>query len=397
MKPAVLARFSMGLVVLLLTACGPTPTTTPVAMLPSATSVSANTPTPITTSTVAPTPTSTPSPISTLTPTLTPTHTPTQTATPTETSTPTDTPTATPTPIHPVGSIVFHKANNSIPYNWFAYVPRGLKKDELNYILVTALHGDVMTGDYSEVTDHSKLMLNDRLYWGGFYTEFVLLVPVIPRRPEPHLYTVAFALDSLDGSEDPFYRRADLKVNSMIDQLLSELRADGYRVSDQVFIEGFSAGAMFAQRYVLLHPERVRAIAAGHCGGNFTLPESTYNGTELNWPVGMNNLQSLIDCEFDRDAYAEVPQFMYIGETDTQNSIVWPESWGPQDMWESTSQLRFLNESFGNTDPVRIRNQVIYLNELGYSKIVFKSYPDVGHELTAEMSRDFQAFIRSHR
>lgn len=231
----------------------------------------------------------------------------------------------------------------------------------------------------------------------GVYDEYILLVPAIPRKPEPHVYTAGFDLQSLLPSTDPFYRTADVKVNSMIDTITRELRSDGYDVASKVFIAGFSVGGMFGQRYTLLHPERVRAIAAGHCGGNFTLPESTYNGVELNWPVGVNNLESLVGYEFDRVSYTQVPQFIYIGDADTENTIVWPRSWGPKYMWQSVGQLDFLDETFGDTDPVRLANQIKYLNGLGYSNITFKLYAGVGHSNTDSMSRDVLAFFRAHR
>ena len=230
-----------------------------------------------------------------------------------------------------------------------------------------------------------------------FYQEFIILVPVIPRKPDnPHIYSVAFDLNSFLSWVPDFYQRADLKVNLMIDKLLQELKTDGYNVSNKVFVEGFSAGCLFAARYVLLHPERVQAIAGGGCAGTLTLPEAEYNGIKMNWPVGINNLSDLVGYEFNRSAYEQVAQFIYNGMLD-DNTIVWPYDWGPQDMWESVSQLYFLNENFGETNSERLENQINYLHNLGYSNIFFKSYPGIGHDQTPEMIRDFQVFILEHR
>ena len=223
--------------------------------------------------------------------------------------------------------------------------------------------------------------------------KYVLLVPVIPRPATNHVYAVAFDWKVFLDSTDPFCQKPDVKVNLMIDKLTSDLRSDGYDVHDKVFVDGFSAGAMFAQRYTLLHPERVQAIAAGQCGGAMTLPESSYNGTQMDWPVGVNDFLSLVGCEFDQNAYRQVPQFIYIGDQDTNNSTLW----GTGELWRTQSQIDFLNNTFGDTDPVRLENQVNYLNSIGYDNITFTEYVGVGHQFTSEMINDFLAFFSAHR
>jgi pimeloyl-ACP methyl ester carboxylesterase len=292
--------------------------------------------------------------------------------------------------------VIEHAPTETILYKWFSYVPRGLDRDATAYILITGLHGNMST--YEEAAATAKLMLQDRLGW-PYIDRFVLLVPVIPRRDTPHVYPVAFDVQNFREGDD-FYSRADLKVNQMIDTLAGDLANDGYQVSDKVFIEGFSAGAMFAQRYALLHPSRVKAIAAGQCGGNFTLPESSYQGQTLNWPVGISNLEALTGLSFDQASYVRVAQFIYIGDQDTGEggtTIVWNRDWGPGYMWESVDQLDFLKSNFGETDPVRLKNQTDYLYSTGYRNITFRLYEGVAHSQTGQMVRDAMAFLDAQR
>ena len=323
------------------------------------------------------------------------TSTPTFTLTPTNTPTPTISPSITPTPIHPVGVLVEHEPTEEFIYKWYSYVPEGLSKDQTIYILVTGINGG--TYDYEESAITVESMLKGRMTWPQI-DRFVLLAPVIPRRESPHVYPVAFDLNSFHES-DVFYNRSDIKVNAIIDLLLDTLREDGYQVSPKVMIEGFSSGGMFAQRYSLLHPERVKAIAAGHCGGNFTLPFSEFNSQLLTWPVGVNNLDALAGIEFDQDSYKNIHQYIFIGENDTGEggtTIVWNRlhpTWGPQYMWESVSQMEFLHNNFGETDPIRLQNQVNYLNGVGFVNINFKMYPGVPHSITDQMIDDFMEFL----
>jgi pimeloyl-ACP methyl ester carboxylesterase len=191
----------------------------------------------------------------------------------------------------------------------------------------------------------------------------------------------------------------------MINQLLGSLQSDGYDIQQQVFLEGHSVGGVFAQRYALLHPQRVRAIAA-QIGGSFTLPESTYKGTEIVWPIGIADYASLAGYEFARDAYKRIPQYIYTGDQDLgaanpleitpggPNSILWDMGF---DHDTASFWIQFLEDAFGQTDPVKTRNQVGYLNSLGYNKIAFHLYPGIGHQQTSEMLDDAMKFFDTQR
>lgn len=203
-----------------------------------------------------------PLPTATLILMLTPTKilVPTDTAAPTFTPTPSITPTITPTPIHPVGQLIFHEANDTIPYNWFSYVPRSLPRDEPVYILITGL-GGLRTEDYEQITEVVRGTAN-YLINSPHSKGFVLLIPAMPL-PEGMRYTLAFTREILTTT-DEFYRRPDEKIILMINNLSEDLHNDGFDVQQKVFVEGFSAGGMFANRFTLLHPELVKAAAIGH-------------------------------------------------------------------------------------------------------------------------------------
>jgi predicted esterase len=290
-----------------------------------------------------------------------------------------------------VGRLTLHRANATIPYDWYTYVPKSLKKTERAYILIST---DVVyppTDDYSHVSEHARSFAWNQQDLAET-RKYIYLSPAIPRPSTDHVYATAFDWKVFLSSSDPFVQRPDLKVNSMIDRLVWDLRRDGYNVQEKVFVEGFSAGGMFAQRYALLHPGRVQALAAGQSGGSIVLPESSYNGVEMNWPVGVNDFLSLVGYEFDRAAYKQVPHFIYIGDLDTKNSTLW----GVGELWRTQSQIDFMNTAFGGTDPVRLRSECKYLIELGYN-ITFREYEGVGHTYTSKMQNDVFAFFDAHR
>jgi hypothetical protein len=272
------------------------------------------------------------------------------------------------------GVVQLHPANEDIIYNWFSYVPESIEKSEKVFILVSVTGG---LFDYAENTEQVRLYTENIKYLSESY-KFILLTPSIPRTNTPtDIYTVAFDRQCFLSKTDPMYTRPDLKVNQMIVNLTNELESNGYVVNEKVFVEGFSAGGMFAQRYCLIHPTKVQAIAAGQCGGSLTLPVSQYGGTALPWAIGIGDLRTLVGFGFNNFVYRQVPQYIYIGENDTENShFKWPN---PDGFW-TQDQIDFIDNLFGKTDPVRVENMAGFMKNIGCN-VTFQLYENTGHEI----------------
>jgi len=297
------------------------------------------------------------------------------------------------------GELTFHEANDTIMYNWFSYVPASISKSELSYVLITGIRGswseerDIYDYYYNEATEISRSEAQMRITYADNY-KYILLVPVIPRgyMDGEYHYPAVFPRKAMLNSTHSFLRRPDLKINLMIDELKRLLRDNGYNINNKVFVDGFSVGSCFAQRYCLLHPERVQAIAAGQCGGAMTVPGSDYNGTDMNWPVGISDYQSLVGYGFNMSSYQQVPQFIYIGDQDNGPPSTMVFYTVERGGIFTQSQIDFLNENFGDSDPVRLENQCAYMTEMGCN-ITFKLYPGVGHTVTSNMIADIFNFF----
>src|SRR4030095_7351619 len=114
-----------------------------------------------------------------------------------------------------------------------------------------------------------------------------VLVPVFPRPARRgDVYTHALDRDVLT-TDEPALARLDLQLLAMIDDASARLVAQGHRVSPRVLITGYSANGMFANRFALLHPERVLAAAVGSPGGWPLAPVDTWQGRSLRYPVGI--------------------------------------------------------------------------------------------------------------
>jgi len=278
------------------------------------------------------------------------------------------------------GEIQYHERNVEILYNWYSYVPLSINKQVKTYIYATIIGA---TFDYDINTDDAN---ENAKYWRNYADQnnFIFLSAALPRSD---IYVASFDHECFQDSTDQFYQRPDLKLNLMVDKLTSDLRSEGYNVADKICIEGFSHAGMFAQKYALLHPERVLSIAAGSPGQHLTLPVVEYDGANLLWAVGVNDYFSLVGYQFKLDAYKKVPQFIYTGELDNLDENDHVNYIGVGQAWLDDGQVDFLNNTFGDVPAIRLKNMCTYVQSIG-CEVTFKEYTGVGHTKTAEMYQD---------
>jgi pimeloyl-ACP methyl ester carboxylesterase len=160
-------------------------------------------------------------------------------------------------------------------------------------------------------------------------------------------------------------------------------------------MSGYSAGGMFTQRYALLHPERLLAISAGQCGGYLTLPVPHYDNYRLDWPLGINDFDSLTGQSFDMDAYKNIPQFIYVGDLETDNShsmLLWEPGF-----YNGWSYVNFINSTFGENDRDRLQGEINFLLANGFNNFEFVIYPNTAHEYTTQMIIDTFNFFEKNK
>lgn len=294
-------------------------------------------------------------------------------------------------------------------YTWFYYIPPGLDKTKMNYILVAGMQANV-DEEYEGAIEETYNSCMYNTSWSNRYN-FILLTPVIPRALDYNkngkltpYYAVSMCRYIFYDETPEFYKRPDLKVNDMIDDLQELLRQDGYIVNDKVMMEGFSAGGGFTMRYTVLNPERIEACGVGS-GGEFFLPtdtydnpESSWNGVELPWMMGPSDFEELTDKVFAKSLYLEVPQYVYGGEleNDPEVAVVTQTPMEEGGEWLTQFDIDFMRENFGDDDAETQRNMVAYAIQHG-SNITFKQYPEVGHWVTDDIRRDVLEFLSSHK
>lgn len=174
-------------------------------------------------------------------------------------------------------------------------------------------------------------------WWTGFGRHGIadelgvaLLVPAFVRPAgDWQIYTHALDRDVLTTARTDL-ARLDLQLLAMVDRARTKLAEVGVATDEKILIQGFSASGMFANRFTALHPERVKAVAAGSPGGWPIAPVARVGADLLPYPAGIADLESLTGKAFDARAFAAVPQLLYMGSLDDNDSLDFGDGWDPE-------------------------------------------------------------------
>ena len=231
---------------------------------------------------------------------------------------------------------------NGFYWPYYLYVPdtanERIKEGEPVYLLVFPNNTGEPSDDLS-IHDNAAREKIDQVQDIPDKLGTPLLIPVFPRPWEVYLETDLYvhALDRrILESQAPGLERVDLQLLSMMDDATARLSAQGIPVKEKALIMGFSASGMFANRFTLLHPERVLASSIGSPGGWPMAPVEEWQGTVLEYPLGTHGIEQLTGRPFDFQAFRSVRQFFFIGDQDDDDAV-------------DQESFPFMAEMFGST------------------------------------------------
>ncbi|MFZ7110717.1 MAG: Ig-like domain-containing protein [Desulfatiglandales bacterium] len=189
-----------------------------------------------------------------------------------------------------------------------------------------------------------------------------MLVPVFPRTTGAYLQNlsgIAFRSDLLSSSLE----RIDLQLLAMIGDAADRLSERPIYIEDKVFMTGFSASGQFTNGFAIIHPDSVKAAAAGG-GENAIAPVAVWNGEEMRYFWGVADLEELTGRPFDLENFVEIPLFFYLGDLDA---------------------------NYTNCPECFERSEEIY--ESVNASSTFKLYTDMGHWINEEAWSDLESFF----
>lgn len=275
-------------------------------------------------------------------------------------------------------------------YPYLLYIPKTLRLTaparKVTFTILVAPNNTGVPND--DLIVHEASAKKQLIIYGKIASklETLILMPVFPRpKTNDLIYTHALDRDSLLTDKKEF-SRFDLQLLAMIDDARRKLEKERIFTEKRVFMTGFSASGMFTNRFTFLHPDRIKAAAAGSPGGWPIAPEEFYRGKVLRYPIGIGDFKSVTGKKIDLKTLRNVPMLIYMGDKDENDSVVYTDGYDVED-----KDLIF--NFFGNTPLARWEiSKSLYQKSL--RNATFKLYPDVKHTITNEMIADIVMFFR---
>lgn len=222
-----------------------------------------------------------------------------------------------------------------------------------------------------------------------------IVVPILPSR-DGEAYYQQLSRDSLVAKAES--ERIDMQCLECIESAKKNVKEiTGKSIADKIFLNGYSASGVFAQRFALIHPEIVNKCCVGGSVGSIPIPED-----ELPYPCGIKDFEELFGQEFDDSSYKQIDFAYYVGEHeasrpgnwDIEGNAIRKDEHGSKllktqieaPMHDMSYHARSINaeigimqrEKYGKTLQDRFENAIDYYNKNGYN---FKSkiFRDVAH------------------
>jgi hypothetical protein len=135
-----------------------------------------------------------------------------------------------------------------------------------------------------------------------------------------------------------------------------------------------------------LHPDRVKAATIGSPGGWPIVPVAECNSEVLIYPAGVADLELLTGEAFDAATYNSIPQLIYMGSLDDNDSLDFTDGWD-----EANAQM--VAELFGDNPLSRWDDaESIYLAEGANAQ--FLLVDGIGHD-RKELQKYSTEFFKS--
>lgn len=291
------------------------------------------------------------------------------------------------------GHLIFFSANNEKGFNYpfFLFIPDSISSDSKNVLIVEPNNSGFASDEFGKHVEKAERIASKEYYGGNYVARklnYPLLVPVFPRpKKEWKIYTHALDRDVMLQKNNQL-ERIDLQLIAMIKHAIDTLSNLGFSMHNQIFMTGFSASGTFANRFTLMHPNKVLATAAGGVNGLLMLPLKEISGKELNYPLGVNDFKILFNSEFNSTAFSEIPQFLFMGELDENDAVPYKDGY-------SVEERELVFELLGKEMlPARWE----YCKRVYSEKVVnahIKTYAKTGHEQPDKIKKDIVNFFRS--
>lgn len=292
-----------------------------------------------------------------------------------------------------VDTTYFFKANPKEGFNfgYYIYLPKGLDPSKTNTLLVESSN----SGASDSILDHLKngKQAASKSSLGNYVSRKLktpFLVPAFPRsKTNWEIYTHAFDSDTFNQKNNKI-ERIDIQLLNMVENAREELRKMGIEIDDRFFMTGFSASGTFANRFSMLHPEKLKAVAAGGLNGLLIVPNKKIGNNVLNFPIGIADVYSVTGKNISLDKFRKLPQLWFMGEHDTNDAVLFDDGY-------SQSERNLVYKVLGQEMmPTRWYNSIEIYKKSGVPAIM-KTYKKIGHGTDKKINDEITEFFRKYQ
>jgi len=189
-----------------------------------------------------------------------------------------------------IGRTAVYAARRDPRFSYCLYVPAGYRSGGVRPELLVVVHGSPRT--FMEFRDHFQDF--------GEACNTLILCPLFPVGVNG------------DGNADgyKYLSEAGVRYDEVLLDMVAEVKERWGLSSDRFGLFGFSGGAQFANRFLLLRPQSLWAASLG-APGSVTLVDD-----RRDWWVGVRDLRERFGSALDIDALRRVPVQTLVGAAD---------------------------------------------------------------------------------
>lgn len=280
--------------------------------------------------------------------------------------------------------------DDNFNYPYFLFIPKHTSQKEKVFVVVEPNNSGFVDDDLQKHIDNARLIATKDFYLGNYAARelaYPLLVPVFPRpETEWQIYTHDLDRDVMLQKNNAL-ERIDKQLIEMFEDARARLESKNIKAQSRFLLTGFSAAGSFANRFALIHPEKVFAVAAGGTSGLLMLPLDSLDNEFLKFPIGVGDLKALTGKAFQRKPFLKTPQLYFMGKLDTNDSTPYNDAFDPK---ESEQIYRLLGEQML---PERWdRCKKIYKSS--HVNAIIETYEKVGHEHPERVKKAIVAFFK---
>ncbi len=282
------------------------------------------------------------------------------------------------------------KPKEGFNFDYYLYLPKGFNRSNSSTILIESTN----SGLHNSIEHHRKqaYFAASKSSVGNYVSNQLsipLLVPIFPRFEKNwKMYTHAFDSETFT-EKGTLLERLDLQLIAMFNDAKSSLQADKFKIKDQFFMTGFSASGTFANRFSILHPEKIAAVCAGGVNGILILPLEELNGERLNFPIGINKVEEVTHEQVRLASFRTLPQFWFMGELDNNDATKFDDGYNP-------TERKLVYKLLGKEMMPERWEKVQKIYQENHVTASFKTYKGIGHGTDLNINNEVSTFFKKY-